>query len=454
MLLPSTASAPKLQRIGAPMDQKYNIKRRPRRTRDALKSSREKALRSLGDGLYPAHIARLLNESPRLVQKWARQWVLEGLLVESRFFPKGACRNYSLSEKGRIQHFGNRVATDPPQILGALKKQNRDGETASKKSAPKRIRGPGATPPHPPLPDSHLHSALAQGVGQQVCDDGGVFVGGHYWFFNARVHRPGRDLLDLLPEAKALRGLKRVRYGHVEVPGVGKVLLERFRPGRGMSGARRRLQGSPHGSLNVRFDMRALLGETPAEYVARGHRVARELVLKLALERGMACSEPLERSKRHLARRNDPDANDAARGRIRVTTRDPYGEVRMDASHGPEWETDAARSMAARGRMAGNVEWMTDQVTKVRQDLQALWETQANLEKLLESHTDALVSMGGLQRASAETTKSLSDNITALVNAVQDQTVALQKVSQILEAASRKPAPQAPPQPPDPGMWG
>jgi len=260
-----------------------------------------------------------------------------------------------------------------------------------------------------------------------VCEDGGVFTGGHYFFWKSKVEKPGEDLLDLLHDSKGgLRGLKRVRYGYHRVQGVGPVLLERFRPSK----------RGKHGSLNVRFDLRAEAGETAFQYVARGKRVARKVLAWLEKERKMAFGDLVECSKPHLTRLNDPDANDAAKLRLRVTTRDPYGKVMMDASHGPEWEAEEAKSMAARGRLAGNVEWMLDEMKELNVHQETIGEVLANL---------------------TEATKEQAQAITAVIQAMKDQSAVLDRLAQTL-AGAMQPKPPKPPQPPpesEPGgMFG
>lgn len=264
-----------------------------------------------------------------------------------------------------------------------------------------------------------------------VCDDGGVFSGSHYWFWKAKVTRAGQDVLDLLHDSKkGLRGLKAVRYGWVRDREAGPILLERFRPERRSKGP---------GTLNIRYDLRAEQGETAFAHRRRAARVVARVLANLQ-KRGMAFTDPLECSKAHYARLNDPDANDAARLKMRVTTTDCFGsQIDLDASHGPEWEVkgdNAPKSMAARGRMASNVELLVEQVHEVRKDIQALWEVQANQAKLLEAQTGALV--------------DLKQALERLPGAV---------VATLKQAAGPRepPAPPRPPvPPPDEGdpMWG
>lgn len=358
-------------------------KGKPRRDDRALEAFKAKALLRLAYGTPPARVARGLGEDIRFVQRKAQQWARQGLLADNGPLKRGQTRNYSLAERGARWLELHGYPTAPYAVIG------------------RTPRGKRGLKHSDPVPD---HGLYAQGLGLEVCEDGGWFAGSHYQFWNAKVKRSGRDVLDLLPDSKkGLRHLKRTRWGYLYHPEAGQVLIERFRADRPRA----------TGSLNVRFDLKALAGESPFQHRTRARRIVGEVLERFTKERAMEFEEPRERSKAHFARMDDPDAIEAARLKMRVTTKDCFGStVAMDGSHGPELETmgdNAPKSMAARGRMASNVEKLVEEAR----------ETKA----VLEAQTKAIAELVAGQKATAD---------------------AIQGVRQVLEERLPKPGPRQP----------
>jgi len=132
---------------------------------------------------------------------------------------------------------------------------------------------------------------LVPGVRSTACDDGEaesvwmeLFNRDFIWFWKVRVIESGRDLTDLLGQSKrGLRGLKRIRYGYIRVPGVEPVFVERFRP------VRRSLGG---GSITLRYKTLPRAGESAASQISKAERAVHRILKHLSSTREMGFGQP------------------------------------------------------------------------------------------------------------------------------------------------------------------
>lgn len=398
-----------------------------------MRDLRARALPLLGDGVFPAAVARTLREDPRLLQKLARRWADEGLIVEAGRRHRAV--HYTLSALGlalltELAKAGPKNRKRPTENLERV---------SNKTPFVKGSRGKNTGSVAPPSDHARSHP-----------NRGSYYAGPHHLRFKSKVaHIDGPDIdperFTLRKAGKGLRGLDYLG-GHISVPGIGIVLVERHRP--------KNREDRGLGSLQVRFDMAALPGEDASECARRAAKAGRRALYWVARKYGLVIGEPvhgdnpLSISGGHHAIAKHPIAKFVTERygrRVVVTSR---GELSADRSHwGGEVEGNHEADIDDLLRVGQSARETLEEVQKMREDLQALWEQGEARVKREEALLRGQGALEDLGKAQVEALKGLRRALPEAVAAA---------IREMAERTTRPPDPPVAQEPKsDPGgMFG
>lgn len=379
--------------------------RRPQRNKEVVAVVKREARRLLEAGHSAASVAREIDENTRVVQRWAKKWAREGLLEDHG---RSAYRKYSATDSKEKLVASRGAATDPATKTGRFTREsdqfNRDP------------------------PQESVNSGRRKGA---------FYAGPHYvWWKSAVVAVHGSDVdprrlpLRRLREdgTEAMRG-QRYLGGHHRVQARGgsvQVLVERYIPTDPAAG---------YGSINVRFDLRALPGMMPEDANEWARAIARRAIYDTARKYGLSVREPVCVTEGHHAIARHPIALALVPRYGKVEASTDRGKVSVDKSHyGGEWEAEKDRKRktppgedatdllkvgeSARKAHDAVVDLRVHLDQVLHGDLEALWESLGRQEK---THVEIVAALRALSKTNETMGESVKQQTVALLGLVARQ---------------------------------